>query len=67
MSYCIVSSEGIIVNIIVAEDTTTAEAFGARESYEGARIGEKYNPSVQPTLEERVTALENAIEKGLSL
>ena len=67
MNYCIVNSEGIIVNNIVCEDDVTAKAFGAVESYEGARIGEKYDPPVQPTLEERVTALENAIEKGLSL
>lgn len=68
MEYCIVE-DGVIVNMIVAEADFAAE-IGALPAYEGATIGEPYappDPPVQPTLEERVTALENAIEKGLSL
>ena len=66
MEYCIVNSEGIIENIITA-DEEFAQEIGALPMYSGAIIGQKYDPPVQPTLEERVTALENAIEKGLSL
>ena len=64
MDYCIVNSEGIIDNIIVCEDAAVAEAFGAVDSYEGARIGDTYSPPPPepepPTMEERVTALESA-------
>lgn len=56
MDYCIVNSEGIIVNIIVCEDTATAEAFGAVESYDGARIGEKYEPPIPVTQLDRIEA-----------
>ena len=56
MDYCIINSEGIIVNIIVCEDADTAEAFGAVESYEGARIGEKYVPPIPVTQLDRIEA-----------
>lgn len=57
-----------IVNMIVCENDTTAELFGAVPAYEGARIGDIYQPPIPPpTLEARVASLENAIEKGLSL
>ena len=65
--YCIVSTDGIIENIIVCDDEAFAESIKALPMYDGAVVGEKYDPPVQPTLEERVTALENAIVKGLSL
>lgn len=62
MDFCIVNSEGIIVNIIVCEDAATAAEFGAVESYEGARIGDKYEPPPPepepPTTDERVAKLE---------
>lgn len=66
MEYCIVNSEGIIENIIVA-DEEFAQEVEALPMYSDAVIGQKYDPPVQPTLEERVAALENAIAKGLSL
>lgn len=56
MDYCIVNSDGIIVNIIVCEDDATAEAFGAVESYAGARIGEQYEPPVPVTQLDRIEA-----------
>ena len=56
MDYCIVNSEGIIVNIIVCEDAATAEAFGAVASYAGARIGEKYESPIPVTQLDRLEA-----------
>lgn len=59
MNYCIVDSEGIIVNMIVAEADFAAE-IGALPGYDGAAIGEKYSPPPSPpTTDERVTKLEN--------
>ena len=43
MNYCMVEDE-TIVNMIVCEDDTTAELFGAVPAYEGARIGDPYAP-----------------------
>lgn len=56
MNYCIVNSEGIIVNIIVCEDAATAAEFGAVESYAGARIGDKYAPPIPVTQLDRLEA-----------
>ena len=56
MDYCIVNSEGIIVNIIVCEDAATAESFGAVASYEGARIEDKYAPPIPVTQLDRIEA-----------
>lgn len=59
MNYCIVNDENIIENIIVA-DETFAESIGAKPSYDGANIGEAYNPPPPPpTIDERVTTLES--------
>lgn len=59
MNYCIVNDENIIENIIVA-DEEFALSIGAKESYEGAAIGDVYSPpDPPPTTEERVTALES--------
>lgn len=59
MNYCIVNDENIIQNIIVA-DEEFALSIGAKESYEGAAIGDTYSPPAPPpTTEERVTALES--------
>lgn len=63
MNYCIVNSENIIENIIVA-DADFAESIGALPYYEGAGIGDEYSPPapvVEPTTEERLTALEEAL------
>lgn len=61
MDYLILSGD-TIANIIVCADEETAAQFGAVPSYEGARIGDTYDPPEPeppaPTLDERVTALE---------
>ena len=60
MNYCIVNADGIIENIIVCESDEVAAQFGAAASYDGADIGEAYNPPPPPpTTEERVAALES--------
>ncbi len=59
MNYCIVNADNIIENIIVCESDEVAAQFGAVASYDGAAIGEAYNPPPPPpTTEERVAALE---------
>ena len=67
MDYCIVNAENIIENIIVCEDDSAAEEFGAVPSYDGARIGAAYEPpdpepepapEPEPTADERISALE---------
>lgn len=59
MNYCIVNDENIIENIIVA-DEIFALSIGAKASYDGATIGEAYNPPAPPpTIDERVTTLES--------
>lgn len=61
MNYCIISND-IITNIIVCASDEIAAQFGAVPSYEGARIGDTYDPppepEPEPTLDERVSALE---------
>lgn len=60
MNYCIVNADSIIENIIVCESDEVAAQFGAVASYDGAAIGESYNPPPPPpTTEERVAALES--------
>lgn len=56
MNYCIVDSEGIIVNIIVCENDKTAAQFGAVESYEGAHIGGQYKPPIPISQMDRLEA-----------
>lgn len=57
MNYCIVNDENIIENIIVA-DEEFAESIGAKPSYDGASIGEAYNPPApDPTWNEDVDAM----------
>lgn len=59
MNYCIVNDENVIENIIVA-DEEFALAIGAKESYDGAAIGDTYSPPAPPpTIDERVTTLES--------
>lgn len=56
MNYCIVNDENVIENIIVA-DEEFALSIGAKESYDGAAIGDTYSPP--PTIYERVATLES--------
>ena len=59
MNYCIINDENIIENIIVA-DEEFALYIGAKESYDGAAIGDTYSPPAPPpTIDERVTTLES--------
>ena len=64
MDYLIIT-DNIITNIIVCASDEIAAQFGAVPSYDGARIGDPYDPPPAPepeppapTLDERVTALE---------
>lgn len=61
MDYLIVS-DNIITNIIVCADDATAASFGAVPSYDGARIGDPYDPppapDPEPTIDQRVSTLE---------
>ena len=57
MNYCIVNDENVIENIIVA-DEEFAESIGAKPSYNGAVIGETYNPpDPEPTWNEDIDAM----------
>lgn len=47
MDYLIVA-DNIITNIIVCADDATAASFGAVPSYDGACIGEPYDPPLPP-------------------
>lgn len=47
MNYLIVE-DGIISNIIVCDDDEDANKFGAIQYYEGANIGDTYNPPSEP-------------------
>lgn len=59
MNYCIVNDENIIENIIVADEEFVL-SIGAKESYDGAAIGDTYSPPAPPpTIEDRVTTLES--------
>ncbi len=48
MDYCILSEENMIENIIVCDSDEIAAQFGAVPSYEGARIGDTYDPPPEP-------------------
>lgn len=70
MEYCIVE-DGIIVNIIVCDSDEIAAEFGAQPSYEGAAIGQPYNPpepEPEPEPETPVTwgELAEAVRKGVN-
>lgn len=54
MDYCIVNDGNIVINIIVS-DSSFAKTIGAFPSYDGAAIGEAYNPP-PPTAHHRGTA-----------
>lgn len=47
MQYCVVKDNNI-ENIIVCADDATAASFGAVPSYDGARIGDPYDPPPAP-------------------
>lgn len=47
MNYLILT-DNTITNIIVCDDDAAAASFGAVPSYDGARIGDAYNPPPEP-------------------
>lgn len=53
MVYLIVKN-GVIENSIVCDDEQTASFFGAVPSYIGAKIGDKYKPSEESTMDENM-------------
>ena len=61
MKYIIIT-DNIITNIIVCASDEAAAQFGAVPSYDGARIGDPYDPppepEPEPTLDDRVSTLE---------
>lgn len=56
MNYCILDSEKVITNIIVCESDEIAAEFGALPSYDGAKIGDKYNPPIPISQMDRLEA-----------
>ena len=54
--YCKLNSEKIITNIIICSDDKSAKAFNAEPYYNGAQIGEKYAPELQPTELDKIEA-----------
>lgn len=54
MQYCVVE-DGVIVNIIIA-DEEFAVLVGAKPIYDGASIGDKYNPPIPISKEDRLEA-----------
>ena len=61
MDYCILSHKDTISNIIVCDDDETAAQFGAVPSYDGARIGDSYQPPPEPEPEPTDTDVLNAL------
>lgn len=56
MDYLILT-DNVITNIIVCDDDATATSLGAVPSYDGARIGDAYNPPPEPEPEPTETDL----------
>lgn len=56
MNYCILDSEKIIINMIVCESNEIAAEFDALPSYDGAKIGDKYNPPIHISQMDRLEA-----------
>lgn len=46
--YLILSTDNLITNIIVCASDEIAAQFGAVPSYDGARIGDPYDPPPEP-------------------
>lgn len=64
MTYFLIDENNVITNVIECEDPAVAESLGAVEINEELDIGDVYSPPVppepEPTLEDRVTALEKS-------
>ena len=61
MDYCILSEGNAIENIIVCASDEIAAQFGAVPSYEGARIGDTYDPPPEPEPQATDTEVLNAL------
>ena len=61
MKYCILNGEKSIENIVVCASDEIAAQFGAVPSYEGARIGDVYDPPPEPEPEPTDTDVLNAL------
>jgi len=57
MNYCIVNSDNIITNIIVAEESF-AESIHALPYYEGAQIGGEYAPPEEEVVPTQLDIIE---------
>lgn len=66
MIYFLIDENNVITNVIECDDPAVAESLGAVEFNPELDIGDTYEPYVppetepEPTLEERVTALEES-------
>lgn len=68
MNYCILSGR-TITNIIVCDSDEIAAQFGAVPSYDGASIGDAYDPPPEPEPEPEPTVwdeLATAITEGVN-
>lgn len=61
-----VYSNGELINTIVS-DVDFVEAYCAENGYTFEAVDPPPDPEPEPTIDERVTAIENAIERGLAL
>lgn len=62
MKYLVIDDKKIVINIISANDSF-AKSSGAVPYYDGAAIGQPYDPPEVPSLEERVAMLENELSR----
>lgn len=56
MIYCILDDNNIIINTIVCDSDESAKVFNAVPAYEGCGIGDKYNPPIPISKEDRLEA-----------
>lgn len=56
MDYCILDDSNTIVNIAIFESEHDADLFDALPSYDGAKIGDKYNPPIPISQMDRLEA-----------
>lgn len=56
MDYCILDDSNTIVNIVIFESEHDADLFGAFPVYDGAKIGNKYNPPIPISQMDRLEA-----------
>ena len=62
MTKWLIVQNGVITNVIVSQPSQAA-GLGALPYYDGAAIGQPYNPPGTTSLEERVAMLENELSR----